>query len=414
MQLPEPETIGRRYPHELSGGQRQRVAIAIAVACGPDLLIADEPTTALDVTTQAEILRLILDLRARTGLAVLFITHDFGVVRDIADHIVVMQKGEVVEQGDAAKVLRTPTHPYTRRLLAAVPALESHRSTLPSDLPVVLELEGITKTHFVRRRLLGSTRPATQALRGVDLTLRAGETVALVGESGSGKSTLGQIIAGLVERDAGIFRLSGETIGRSRDLFTRERRPAVQMVFQDPRSSLNPRHSIRRILTEPLRQASVSKAEADRRMEELLFRVGLDPSSADRKPHAFSGGQRQRIGLARALMLGPRLLVADEPVSALDVSIQAQVLDLLAELQRGLGLAMLFITHDLRVAARVADRIAVMHQGLIVEQAPTADLLLAPQSAYARVLIAAIPGRTVDPVPAANNPDFILEEIRHD
>ncbi|NEI68795.1 dipeptide ABC transporter ATP-binding protein [Rhizobium lusitanum] len=414
MRLPDPGTLGRRYPHELSGGQRQRVAIAIAMACGPDLLIADEPTTALDVTTQAEILRLILDLRARHGLAVLFITHDFGVVQDIADRIVVMQAGEIVEQGNAEQLLAAPAHPYTQRLLAAVPKLEARRPPLPSGLPPVLELEGIDKTHFSRRRFLGPARPATQALRSVDLTLRVGETVALVGESGSGKSTLGQVITGLVERDAGTFRLSGEAIGRARELFTRERRPAVQMVFQDPQSSLNPRHSIRRILTEPVLQAGLSREEAESRMAELLLRVGLDPSSADRKPHAFSGGQRQRIGLARALMPKPRLLVADEPVSALDVSVQAQVLDLLAELQRDLGLAMVFITHDLRVAARVADRIAVMQHGLIVEEAATADLLLAPQSVYARALVAAVPGRNREMESAANNASRILEEMPHD
>ncbi|MQB45887.1 ABC transporter ATP-binding protein [Rhizobium sp. ICMP 5592] len=414
MQLPDPGMLRRRYPHELSGGQRQRVAIAIAMACGPDLLIADEPTTALDVTTQAEILRLILDLRARRGLAVLFITHDFAVVRDIADRIVVMQSGKIVEQGNAEELLGAPSHPYTRRLLAAVPKLEARRSPFASDLPVVLELEGIHKTHFARRRLLGPARPATLALRGVDLTLRIGETVALLGESGSGKSTLGQVITGLVERDAGTFRLSGEAIGRARDLFTRERRPAVQMVFQDPQSSLNPRHSIRRILTEAVLQAGLSKEEAETRMAELLVRVGLDPSSADRKPHAFSGGQRQRIGLARALMPRPQLLVADEPVSALDVSVQAQVLDLLAELQRDLGLAMLFITHDLRVAARVADRIAVMQHGIIVEEAATTDLLLTPHSTYARALIAAVPGRNGETEPVANSSLRILEETPHD
>ena len=392
MQLPEPRTLAQRYPHELSGGQRQRVAIAIAVACGPELLIADEPTTALDVTTQAEILKLILDLRAQRGLSVLFITHDFGVVRDIADRIAVMQHGRIVEQGPAAALLGQPRHDYTRRLLAAVPRLQADRPAPAQGRPVVLALDGIEKHYAGRRHFLSRQRKVTQALRGVALDLRAGETVALVGESGSGKSTLGQIIVGLLDRNAGAFSLEGEPIHQARDLFTPHWRPAVQMVFQDPQSSLNPRHTIRRILTEPVLLQGVSRADAEARMADLLVRVGLEPSVANRRPHAFSGGQRQRIGLARALMMRPRLLVADEPVSALDVSVQAQVLQLLDELQRELGLAMLFITHDLRVAAQVADRIAVMQHGRIVEEAATAELLRAPRSDYTRALLAAIPG----------------------
>ncbi|MGV3549277.1 dipeptide ABC transporter ATP-binding protein [Rhizobium sp.] len=393
MQLPDPDTIGERYPHELSGGQRQRVAIAMAMACDPDLLIADEPTTALDVTTQAEILRLILDLRSRRGLAVLFITHDFGVVREIADRVVVMQNGEIVEAGDAARLLSAPQHPYTRQLLAAVPRLDASRRSPAIGRQPLLKLESVRKTHAARRRLFGTAGRSVAALDGVDLVLREGETLALVGESGSGKSTLGQVIVGLLERDAGHFELSGSSISRASDLFTQARRPTVQMVFQDPQSSLNPRHSIRRILTEPVLRSGIGKNVAEARMTELLSRVGLDVSAADRKPHAFSGGQRQRIALARALMLQPKLLVADEPVSALDVSVQAQVLELLAELQRDLALAMLFITHDLRVAATVADRIAVMQHGVIVEEAATATLLHQPRSTYARALLAAIPGR---------------------
>ena len=393
MHLPDPERVGQRYPHELSGGQRQRVAIAMAIACEPELLIADEPTTALDVTTQSEILKLVLDLRARRGLAVLFITHDFGVVRDIADRVVVMQDGHIVEAGRTGDLLAAPEHPYTRRLLASVPDLQSTPRRRAVDAPVILKLTDIRKEHRGTRRPFSRGRETVRALDGVDLTLRQGETLALVGESGSGKSTLGQIIAGLLERDHGGFTLEGDDIVRSKDLFAGERRPLIQMVFQDPQSSLNPRHTIRRALTEAAIISGLSRQAAEARMAELLGRVGLDAAAADRMPHAFSGGQRQRIALARALMLQPKLLVADEPVSALDVSVQAQVLRLLCELQRDLGLAMLFITHDLRVAATISDRIAVMHSGKIVEIGPADQIINNARSAYARKLIASIPGK---------------------
>ncbi|MFE0018565.1 dipeptide ABC transporter ATP-binding protein [Mesorhizobium sp. NPDC059054] len=388
--LPNPENIVHRYPHQLSGGQRQRVMIAMAIANEPDLLIADEPTTALDVTTQAEILRLILDIRQRLGLAVLFITHDFGVVADIADRVSVMKEGRMLETGTATAVLEQPRDPYTRRLIEAVPELHAGVAMKSVAGDPLLAVEGLVKTYRERRAPWRQAKSQTRALDGVGLTIGRGETVALVGESGSGKTTLGQCIVGLADWDAGKLRFDGrELAGTARE---RALRPRIQMVFQDPFASLNPRHRVRRILTEAAIVNGLPREAAEERMLGLLSRVGLDAAAADRFPHAFSGGQRQRIGLARALMLQPELLVADEPVSALDVSIQAQILDLLAEIRRDLGLSMLFITHDLRVASAVADRIVVMQEGRIVEDGTSGQVLSRPRSTYARALLAAVPG----------------------
>jgi peptide/nickel transport system ATP-binding protein len=400
IRLPNPEELLRRFPHQLSGGQRQRVMIAIAIANEPDLLIADEPTTALDVTTQAEILKLILDIRARLGLAVLFITHDFGVVSEIADRVAVLEKGVLVEEGPAHQVLGKPRHAYTRRLIAAVPRLDTALRPRPAATETLLVATAVSRTYPGRRSLFGGRHAATPALDGVSLTIGRSETVALVGESGSGKTTLGHCIAGLMEWDGGEIRYENHdlrNIGRDRGLRSR-----IQMVFQDPYGSLNPRHRIRRALTEAPITQGLPRKQAEQRMFDLLERVGLDPTAADRFPHAFSGGQRQRLGLARALMTNPSLLVADEPVSALDVSIQAQVLDLLAELRNELGLAMLFITHDLRVASALADRIAVMQSGRIVEIGRPDQILSAPRSAYARKLLGSIPGLSAEQYLAAS------------
>ena len=388
--LPEPERIVHRYPHQLSGGQRQRVMIAMAIANEPDLLIADEPTTALDVTTQAEILKLILEIRQRLGLAVLFITHDFGVVADIADRVAVMKEGRVVETGAVDAVLEQPRDPYTCRLIEAVPVLRGDTAGSRAVGDRLLEVEGLAKTYRERRAPWRRGTAQTRALDGVSLTIGRGETVALVGESGSGKTTLGQCVVGLADWDDGNIRFDGRGFAGVR----RERalRPRIQMVFQDPFASLNPRHRVRGILTEAAIVNGLPREDAEIRMLGLLSRVGLDASAAERFPHAFSGGQRQRIGLARALMLQPDLLVADEPVSALDVSIQAQILDLLAEIRRDLGLSMLFITHDLRVASAVADRIVVMQNGRIVEDGVPGQVLSQPRSAYARALLKAVPG----------------------
>ncbi|HWK63554.1 MAG TPA: ABC transporter ATP-binding protein [Rhizobiaceae bacterium] len=388
--LPDPENIVHRYPHQLSGGQRQRVMIAMAIANEPDLLIADEPTTALDVTTQAEILRLILDIRQRLGLAVLFITHDFGVVADIADRVAVMKEGCIIETGAASAVLEQPRDSYTRRLIEAVPVLRADVAGKSAAGDPLLSVEGLVKTYRERRAPWRRATSQARALDGAGLTIGRGETVALVGESGSGKTTLGQCIVGLADWDAGNIRFDGREVGGT----ARERalRPRIQMVFQDPFASLNPRHRVRRILTEAAIVNGLPRKDAEKRMLGLLSRVGLDAAAAERFPHAFSGGQRQRIGLARALMLQPDLLVADEPVSALDVSIQAQILDLLAEIRRDLGLSMLFITHDLRVASAVADRIVVMQNGRIAEDGTPDQVLSRPRSAYARALLAAVPG----------------------
>ncbi|HEX2556005.1 MAG TPA: ABC transporter ATP-binding protein [Microvirga sp.] len=389
--LPDPARIARAYPHELSGGQRQRVMIAIALALEPKLLIADEPTTALDVTTQAQILRLIAELRRKHGTAVLFITHDFGVVAEIADRVAVLQDGLLVEEGPVRDVLERPQHAYTRRLLAAVPSLDPPP---PKDLaaaPPALRVEDLSKVYGGRGLFRRGRR--VEAAAGVTFTIRRGETLGLVGESGSGKSTVGRCLLRLVEPDGGAIRIGELSIlGLSQGAFRPHRR-RIQMVFQDPFASLNPRRRVGALIAEGPVALGATPPAALARAAELLALVGLPPQAIDRYPHEFSGGQRQRIGIARALALEPEVLVADEPVSALDVSVQAQILDLIRDLQARLGLAILFITHDLRVAAQVCDRIAVMQRGRIVEEAATAHLFSAPDHPYTRQLLAAVPGR---------------------
>jgi peptide/nickel transport system ATP-binding protein len=388
--LPEPARIARAYPHELSGGQRQRVMIAIALALEPKLLIADEPTTALDVTTQAQVLRLIDALRRKHGTAVLFITHDFGVVSDIADRVAVLQAGELVEEGPVADVLRSARHPYTKRLLAAVPSLTPPAARFLQDAPPSLRVEGLSK-RYEDRGLFRSGRKV-QAADGVSFVIRRGETLGLVGESGSGKSTVGRCVLRLIEPDKGAIRLGDVAFSTLSQRALRPFRQRIQMVFQDPYSSLNPRRNVGQIIAEgPIAQGATPTV-ALARARDLLDQVGLPVQAVDRYPHEFSGGQRQRIGIARALALEPEVLVADEPVSALDVSVQAQILDLIRELQERLGLAILFITHDLRVAAQVCDRIAVMRHGRIVELAETTALFTEPRDAYTCQLLAAVPG----------------------
>ena len=399
--LPDPERSARAYPHELSGGQRQRVMIAMALALEPKLLIADEPTTALDVTTQAQILRLIDSLKERHGTAVLFITHDFGVVAEIADRVAVLQEGVCVEEGPAEAVLGRPEHPYTRRLLAAVPSLTPPAPKPLDGAPTALAVEGLSKTYggrgFFRRGR------EVKAADDVGFAVRRGETLGLVGESGSGKSTVGRCCLRLLEPDRGTIRVGDLSISDLSPAAFRPHRRRIQMVFQDPYASLNPRRRVARIIAEGPIARGVSAREALGRASRLLDLVGLPPSAADRYPHEFSGGQRQRIGIARALALEPDVLVADEPVSALDVSVQAQVLNLIRDLQRRLGLAILFITHDLRVAAQVCDRIAVMQRGRIVEMRDTGALFAEPEHPYTRELLAAVPGagRLEQPAPSS-------------
>ncbi|NLS20075.1 ABC transporter ATP-binding protein [Rhizobium sp. P40RR-XXII] len=390
--LPSPPAIAHQYPFRLSGGQRQRVMIAMALALDPDILIADEPTTALDVTTQAQILEIIKRLQRQKKMSVMFITHDFGVVADIADKVIVMEKGHLVEQGTADEVLRAPKEPYTQRLLAAIPTMRTEaRAAVREGSPVVLDVHNVCKTYKTAGGLFGKTS-IVLAVNEVSFRLRKGETIGIVGESGSGKSTLGRMVMKLLDSDSGRIVLDGGDILPLKESQFRAKRPYIQMVFQDPFASLNPRHSIEHSLICGPMTFGMSRDEARANALRLLNRVGLPEQAMDRYPHEFSGGQRQRIGIARALMFNPVLLIADEAVSALDVSIQAQVLQLLDEIQQETHVAMLFITHDLRVASQICDNIAVMQRGRIVELAPAHELFSAPKDPYTRSLVEAIPG----------------------
>jgi peptide/nickel transport system ATP-binding protein len=390
VRIPDPKGAARAYPHELSGGQRQRAMIAMALALDPRVLIADEPTTALDVTTQAQILTLIRDLQKRKKTAVLFITHDFGVVAEIADRVAVMQQGSIVEQGDAASVLNDPQHPYTRQLIAAVPPLTSPPPRKLSD-DIILTIDNVSKTYRTGG-FLGRGARVTPAVKNVSLDLPRGATLGIVGESGSGKSTLARCIVRLIDPDTGSIVLEGKDWAKMKREDVRRETRHIQMVFQDPFASLNPRRKAGDLVAQGPIVHGTPPAKATADAKELFALVGLDPSAIDRFPHEFSGGQRQRIGLARALALRPEVLVADEPVSALDVSVQAQVLKLLAGLRQRLGLSIIFITHDLRVAAQICDLVAVMKDGEVVEQGLAGDVFGHPQHSYTRALLDSIPG----------------------
>lgn len=393
VHMPDPQRIYEAYPHQLSGGQRQRVIISMALILQPRLLIADEPTTALDVTTQKQILTLIRELQVKNNMAVLFITHDFGVVAEIADRIVVMNKGEIMETGTRDDILRNPANAYSRMLVSSVPSLvprlrEEHTGE------AVLEVSGLSKT-YSEKRLLGTGRHITAA-DNINLTLNRGQIVGIVGESGSGKSTVARCIVRLLQPTSGQICIKDQNIAQLSGSQLRPMRQRIQIVFQDPYRSLNPRMTVGDSIIEGLLNFGLSKGAAMDKAAALLQLVGLGNDSLQRYPHQFSGGQRQRICIARALALEPDILVADEAVSALDVSVQAQVLELLDQVRQRTGVGVLFITHDLRVAAQICDSIIVMQQGTIVESGTAHTVLTAPTQPYTRSLIDAAPGRHWD------------------
>lgn len=390
--IPEPERRVNDYPHQFSGGQKQRIVIAMALALGPGVILADEPTTALDVTVQAEILDLLRRLRDETGTAIVLITHNMGVVADLADRVAVMLNGEVVETAPVAEIFAAPQHEYTRRLLAAVPRVQLVDRPRPAgvdpDAAPLVEAKGLVIEYPGR---LGS--PTFRAVHAIDFAIRPGEVLGLVGESGSGKTTIGRAIAGLTPVAVGSLRVLGTEMNGVRERAFRARRRELGFVFQDPATSFNPLLTIAQCVAEPLvvHGGARTAASARDKVDELLEAVQLPKAFGDRFPHELSGGQRQRASLARALALDPKLLIADEPTSALDVSVQARVLDLFGELQERFGFATLFITHDLAVVDMLAHRVVVLHQGRIAEEGATARVLGDPQDPYTRKLIASLP-----------------------
>ncbi len=447
VRIPNARERAQDYPHRLSGGMRQRVMIAMALACHPGLLIADEPTTALDVTIQAQILDLMRALQNDVGMGLLFITHDMGVVAEIADRVVVMWRGEKVEEGTTEEIFRHPRHPYTQALLAAVPRLGdmsgsngprkfsdsgiridppvNQRMAEPAEKAPLLEVAGLTTRFDSRGGLLGRVKGRIHAVENVSFTVGHGETLALVGESGCGKSTTGRSIVRLVQPTRGSVRFEDEDVLALDRAGLRRVRRNIQMIFQDPFGSLDPRQMLADALAEPLRVHGIATgSDADDRVADLLQRVGLDPQSRFRYPHEFSGGQRQRLCIARALSVGPKLIIADEAVSALDVTIKAQVLNLMMDLQAQLGLAYLFISHDMAVVERVSHRVAVMYLGEIVEIGPRAAVFENPQHPYTRKLMAAVPvpdptrrsrerALMNDEIPSVYRPADYVPPVRH-
>jgi microcin C transport system ATP-binding protein len=385
--IPEAAKRLDAYPHQLSGGQRQRVMIAMALANEPDLLIADEPTTALDVTIQAQILKLLKSLQARYGMALLFITHDLGIVRKMADRVCVMTQGKIVEQGPVADVFDRPQHSYTQHLLSAEP--KGNPVAVDPSAPEIVRLDDL-KVHFpIKRGVLRRTVGYVKAVDGVSIALKEGHTIGLVGESGSGKTTLGLALLRL-EKSQGGIRFDGQDLQALNQRDIRPLRRQMQIVFQDPFSSLSPRMSVGEIVGEGLEVHGIgSETERTRMIDDALREVGLDPAARERYPHEFSGGQRQRVAIARALVLKPRFIVLDEPTSALDMSVQAQIVDLLRDLQRRHRLAYLFISHDLKVVRALADEVVVLRHGKVVERGSAEQVFSAPQTPYTQALIAA-------------------------
>ena len=393
--IPEPRRRMDDYPHQFSGGQRQRVMIAMALGLRPDILIADEPTTALDVTVQAQILELLEELQAETEMGLLLITHDLGVVAEVADRVAVMQEGEIVETGPVRAVFHHPTHAYTQKLMAAVPGRGGWKVRADESKEAsLLRVEGLSKHYRITKGMFRqSTGDVVKALERVSFDVGVGETLGIVGESGSGKSTLARTLLGLEDATAGRALFKGKDLLNPDPGQRLELRRLIQVVFQDPTASLNPRMTVGDIVSEPwqIHRGIVPRSQWRERTADLLRRVGLHPEHARRYPHQFSGGQRQRVAIARALALRPELVICDEAVSALDVSIQAQVIELLKELRRELGLAYIFIAHDLSVVRDFADRILVMHRGEVVEQGSTTEIFERPEHPYTRQLLAASP-----------------------
>lgn len=395
VHLPDVERIYDSYPHQLSGGQRQRIVIAMALILEPRLLIADEPTTALDVTTQKQILALIKELQTEHQTAVLFITHDFGVVAEIADRIVVMNRGDLIESGTRDEILARPAQSYTRRLVSSVPSLVPLRRDVPTGEPV-LRVQGLGRTYIDKRSFWSGGLRQVPAAQDVNLVLRKGEILGIVGESGSGKSTVARCIMRLIEPTTGKVLMGNDDIATLSGTALRPVRQRIQIVFQDPYRSLNPRRKVGESIIEGLLNFGTPRDQATTKAVETLRVVGLDADAMDRYPHQFSGGQRQRICIARALVMEPEVLVADEAVSALDVSVQAQVLGLLEQIRQRTGVGVLFITHDLRVAAQICDTILVMQRGQVVETGAAETVLTQPTHDYTRALIDAAPGRGWD------------------
>src|SRR5215469_9955627 len=409
VQISDVQRVYDAYPHQLSGGQRQRIMIAMALVLKPALLVADEPTTALDVTTQAQILSLIRELQRERDTAVLFVTHDFGVVSEIADRVAVLRLGELIEIGTTREVLDNPRHEYTQTLITSVPSLTPRAAPRDRDAPILLRTEKLSKVYGGQH--LFRKQPRVRAAQSVDLTIHRGEVLGIVGESGSGKSTVARCIARLVEPSDGSIWLGSDEIAKLSHRRLRPHRRRIQMVFQDPYRSLNPRRNIGEAMIEGPMNFGLDRADAMRRAGELLEFVRIERTALGRYPAQFSGGQRQRICIARALAMKPELLIADEAVSALDVSVQAQVLRLLDDIRKRLGLTLLFITHDLRVAAQVCDTVAVMRLGKVVEYGDVARIFAQPQNDYTRALIDAAPGRhaAFGPLDEEGRPDPVAE-----